>query len=295
VSLIRGAHQHLSSINKLPNDFNEELLKVMQTTSTQELNQVFSVLETQKKINDQLPEAYRQRELTIDQILSLAETTYLNLVSTNDWLGVNGKGDSTFVSQSQNCWNCGKDGHDLRSCPHPRNEDKIAANKSKFWSKSQKGNDNGRGGRPGGHGRGRGRGRNGRGNSRGQGRGHGHGCGRRNDQGTFSTPTGQDNSERTGTWCKPFPHENNRRIIKGKPYKYNEDTKRWILDQSLLAAQGGSQNQPAASLAVTDHSSVITIPSSNTSGDRQALMHAAIANATRTIDDALHHSADQFT
>jgi hypothetical protein len=80
VSLIRGAHQRLSSINELPNNFKEELLKAMQTTSTQEFNQVFLVLETQKKINDQLPEAYRQRELTIDQILSLAETTYLNQV-----------------------------------------------------------------------------------------------------------------------------------------------------------------------------------------------------------------------
>lgn len=119
VSLIRGATKRLQNVNKLPHDINEKILRLFQTTSTSDFNDIFKIIGT----NIKLKRGYNKYETT--EILKIAEDNYIELINSHKWL-VSSSNKSTFYNNNNNkrngkhnltCHGCGAPWHSLDDCP----------------------------------------------------------------------------------------------------------------------------------------------------------------------------------
>jgi hypothetical protein len=181
----------------------------------------------------------------------------------NQWTGVTTKAKSTAFQASANAsnagpvtsWNCGG-AHTLRDCKQKRDQKKIEAAKKKHREAAK---ENGQGG-CGDQGR-----------SRGEGQG---GCGGRGGRRGRGAGKGPDPK-----WGEPTKNEkksNNERLINGKVYPFNTDTKNWN------PKDGAQGNVAAASTTVPSSITTTTTPSA-LSAEQQARRAASVAQLTQTF------------
>ena len=116
-SLLTGAIDRLTIVNKLPPDLIDKLLTIFQTSSVKEFNSIFAAMK--------LHQTCKIRSYTSKEIIQLADTWYTELWEKKHWIGA-GSDHSVFVT----CWNCHKDGHISTECP-----DKPASTSNKFNKK----------------------------------------------------------------------------------------------------------------------------------------------------------------
>ena len=207
VSLILGAHERLEAIANVPDDFSKTVLKVLQTSSVDQFNKVFELIESQARIAGALsrstPSTKAQFEIpSVEALLDLAEQEYLSLCRSNDWTGIKTRGSpSTFTAGGTKtdsggrkwkpvCWNCGGE-HTIKDCPKPKNEALIEANRQKYNAK-KKARENGSG----------------------------------------------DRSRTSTKWRPPSSEENGKRVIDGKTMYWDASSKRWNKTQGNVATDG---------------------------------------------------------
>ena len=206
VSLILGAHERLEAISNVPDDFSKTVLKVLQTSSVDQFNKVFELIESQARIAGALtrstPSTQAQFQIpSVEALLDLAEQEYLSLCRSNDWTGSKTRGSpSTFTAGGLTadsggsrkwkpvCWNCGGE-HTIKDCPKPKNEALIEANRQKYQAKKKAGAGNGNG----------------------------------------------DRNRSSNKWRPPSSDENGKRIIDGKTMHWDATTKRWNKPQGNVA------------------------------------------------------------
>ena len=69
-------------------------------------------------------------------VFNIASTKYIEMMKLNEWTGANTSGnESDFLTDDKlkPCFNCNEVGCSVEKCHKPKNEDRIAANKKKFW------------------------------------------------------------------------------------------------------------------------------------------------------------------
>ena len=113
VSLVKGAVKHLQNVDHLPQDINTRVIKIFQTTSAPDFNDIFTYMSNALKL--------KQCAFTTDEILNIAEENYTELVTSNRWSGAS-KQHSTFYSPNVTCHGCGARGHVLKDCPNTSNK-----------------------------------------------------------------------------------------------------------------------------------------------------------------------------
>jgi len=153
VSLLKGAIRRLIHVKrkKIGKDdewfaeITRQVIKIMQTSSVDDFNNLFAQLEQQRLITQVLQKTGASKQsLTYDQVFQLAEQKYLAMSESSTWTGLTNRGsESVFKTKlvgdkKYECFNCGGN-HSLKECPHPRNEERIAANQKKFLSNKRKG------------------------------------------------------------------------------------------------------------------------------------------------------------
>lgn len=216
------------------------------------------------------------------------------MVSTNEWFGINQKGQQSLFYTNKGCWNCGEDGHLARDCPHEKNEARIKQHCAE--QKQQHRNDN---------------------------HGHKQGGGGGGGGGGGSSAGGggkQPNIPRTGKWTPPSKGEHNKRWINHNNttlrYWWHKDTSFWKVDkdqtgppyfdgQAHMNAQGAPA--PAASIAVdtqdTQQSTSTMssgMPASQQSGNvatglvQAAARAANLAAAECTFEASMKNLLDAF-
>ena len=154
------------SNGELPTDTVDSLLNLFQTTSVPVFNSKFKKLQedlADAEINSEIDPNYRLRVNNTTSlgntlhsaryVLTYAERTYRRLVKGGEWDACLQKvpGKAGFIAQqprqfshdedknannrsksnNNTCFNCGEVGCRLETCPHPRDEERIAANKAK--------------------------------------------------------------------------------------------------------------------------------------------------------------------
>jgi uncharacterized membrane protein YgcG len=270
VGLVRTTTQRLGKIQHLvtgasaiPDDLNESLIEVFKTSTVKKFTDIFDLLENQALANKYKHHGMTNTLPSVSTLLDIAHNTYYDMSLANTWMGVTTKAKATAFPASANnaaakqvtCWNCGGQ-HLLRECKVKRDNKRIEENKAK-QAKEAKENGGGNGGRNGRGGRGgRGGGRGGRG-----GRGRGGG----------KTPDPK--------WAEPTENEKkhgNERLINGKAYKYNADTKRWNpVDRAKAnVASAGSE---AAIVPVP------ALPNSALAAEKTARRAAHVAQVTQML------------
>ena len=153
VSLLKGAIRRLAHIKRKKirvdidwfAEITRQIIKVMQTTSVDEFNEVFKTLDRDRFIDNVMLDSNQssQRVLTYERIFRLAETKYIDMNEAGTWTGVNTKGgDSVFKAELNKngskivCDNCGGP-HVLGECKLPRDEAKIKENRKKRLNKTK--------------------------------------------------------------------------------------------------------------------------------------------------------------
>ena len=150
VSHLRGALRRLIQMSQWDRsnpshsrffiDMNLSLLKVFQTTSVDEFNNLFASYQTSMELKDlQLKVSVATFTKPPDpfDVFTVASSKYLTMVKQSQWTGVNTSGtESVFLGGDavlQRCFNCNKPGCSVKTCPEPKNADPISANRKLFW------------------------------------------------------------------------------------------------------------------------------------------------------------------
>ena len=229
VSHLRGALRRLIQMQRWDrtNDsharffinMNLKLLQVFRTTSVPKFNELFAQYETGMKLEDlknKVSGATVVKPPNPFDIFSIANTQYNDMCQMDEWSGATTKGVESFFFTADGearCFNCMKTGCSVDKCPEPKNEDRIAANRKKFWEIVRQNRERtGRGGRGGGGRNNGGRGRGGRG---------GRGAG--------PSPNG---AHLVGKFAPPSKQERNCRVIDGKAMKFDGKSKKWVPDKA---------------------------------------------------------------
>jgi Zinc knuckle len=80
----------------------------------------------------------------IESMLQAAEKLYLELASTNAWTGLRTKGSPSGFVANQNpprtnfCLNCGQEGHMLKECTCPINQDAMNKRRKAFKEQNRR-------------------------------------------------------------------------------------------------------------------------------------------------------------
>lgn len=156
VSLLKGAIRRLAHIKRKKAsvdidwyaEITRQVIKVMQTTSVDEFNDVFRTLDRDRFIDNIMVDRTlsKRRVLTYESVFRLAETKYIEMNEGGTWTGASTKGnDSVFKAELNKnspkieCDNCGGP-HVLGECKQPRDNARIKENRKKRLSK-KKGHD----------------------------------------------------------------------------------------------------------------------------------------------------------
>ena len=120
-SMIRGVHRRLSSVGAVPDDMISTVTNIMCTSSVPKFNDIFTSMKTMQTLG-----IVCLTGQSIESILTVAETQYLEMFSTGEWLVT---GPTAFVGEGLTCWNCGDSGHVTRNCPKPVDHNAIRKNR----------------------------------------------------------------------------------------------------------------------------------------------------------------------
>ena len=169
LSYVRVALPYLTEYNNRPDDTVATVLSIFQTTTHADFNAVLKNMETNRVLKQAERESQGRVALSRadkirqeDQELEATLTTISHLATTTfklDWPGVKASQNSAFQAQQQSggggtpsgggggtpavpttrtCFNCGTAGCSVATCPRPKNEALITANKKKFWDANKK-------------------------------------------------------------------------------------------------------------------------------------------------------------
>ena len=159
LSYVRVVLPYLSEYNNRPDDTVATVLSIFQTTTHAAFNAVLKNMETNRVLKqaeresqgraalsraDKIAEEDRELETVLTTISHLATTTF-----KLDWPGIKSSQTSAFPAQQsgsqdrpdpsgggtkdRTCFNCGRAGCSVATCPRPKNKALITANKKKFW------------------------------------------------------------------------------------------------------------------------------------------------------------------
>lgn len=238
-------------VKTLPDDLNEILLKVFQTSSTKEFNEYFEdeYKECRRRImrreRDSKGQLITKKEAfgEVEAILNSAVEVYNDLKS--DWLGTESKAnESGFHAGNEEtvCFNCGQKGHVYTDCKKPKNEAKIKAAKKKFWKRGNNQSD-------------------------------------QNPQDQSSNESNRKNKRVPEKWKRPKEGESNQRLIDGKWMYFRYKDNRWV---PMTRAPDAAQNQnetaqvaAAAAAAATAAATATQSQSNDSSKSSQADPQAA--------------------
>jgi len=270
---IRGAHTRLSMVNfgntisSVPMTFTEDVMDVLQTSSTEVFNEAFDYkrqrairrLENNPRVNP-----------TVEAILGTAIELYTEMITDGTWLGAGSKAkesifqatkiDATQGSKATTttlkCWNCGGN-HNLKACKLPKNQAKIDAAKKKFMEWKKK------------NGKGKGTGNN------------------SNSHKSASDARKLFNKK----WCPPADYENNRRMIRVKdgvlPFQYDAETKRWnqvnLVMPSPTPTRTPTQTPTQGIMQATTTGNRVSFADSDDAQNQEAVRRAKIANMQKAL------------
>ena len=100
VSLLRGAVKRLQHINKMPDDMVRTLINVMQTSSVEPFNSQFNNIQKQRKQNAVLKKTGIGEDWNVDDIFTLAQSEYRDMLNDNTWNGIHTEGtESTSLTE----------------------------------------------------------------------------------------------------------------------------------------------------------------------------------------------------
>lgn len=234
VGLVRAVIRRLRIFNRVPEDLTRTLLRIFQTSSVPDFNQVFANME-QQRILSQITTTGTTANFDSDTICKVAGSVYRLMTDDSQWTGASTLGTDQSVFVARTCWNCGGSGHDIKTCRKPKNEKLIEVNKKKFQAAKKEGRlkqSNGNNNKP----------NNGNGRSR-----------------------GPPAAPGTGKWRRPEPAENNRRVIDGKPMFWRNHIKRWVPDRDDAAnVAGTSESTPSTPSTTSNPAPATTMPSAGT-------------------------------
>ena len=147
--------KRLHEVDALPSDAAIDILTGLTKATNDDFTHPFKLL---KDISNQtiIDLSHLKSKTTIERIktyLSQALDAYVVHVVNSTWKI---KAVHAFTGEVT-CWNCGKPGHDLRSCPEPRNQDRIDKAKASFRENKKSGSSNSGGSGGGGSGYSRGK------------------------------------------------------------------------------------------------------------------------------------------
>jgi hypothetical protein len=148
VSLVNAAHSIFISSStatqsRIPPEWSKTLIRVFQTTTVPEFNQVFKDEEREAR-RDADKNGGQPNWPTHEQLTRLATVTYNRIKQSGSWdlptkkskgylNAPAGKGPPS--NPDYRCWNCGESGHRIDACPKPRNQARIDAERVKFRAK----------------------------------------------------------------------------------------------------------------------------------------------------------------
>jgi hypothetical protein len=260
VSLLRGAVNRLTYIKKVPEDITKIMLQVMQASSVESFNETFHILEKQRKLYSVLCKTGRNdADITVDKIFTLAEAEYRDLHLDCKWTGIHTTGGESVFNAGHNrawtptCFNCGGP-HTDKECPKPQDQARIKIALKKFHEDKAAQFKERMGG------------------------------GANKDRDRSKPKSG------SGLWGKPKPHENNRRVIKGRPHTYNPKSKRWGPDKS--AAPAPTPAAPAANAVVVIPP--LPPPAAASPGAKNQMIQLAVSTSARAVNSAFENLALQF-
>jgi hypothetical protein len=267
VSLLRGAVNRLTYINKIPEDLVKTMLAVMQTSSVDSFNETFHLIEKERKHHAILRKTGFHATLTVDDIFCIAEAEYRDLGENSQWTGVHSSGQSSAFNAANSpprawtptCFNCGGP-HSNKECPKPADPTRITAAVKKF-----------------------------REDKRAREKAKAKQGGGSNGGGSGSTG---EKMPGTGNWSRPKPHEKNRRLIKDKPFTWSEAKKRWYPERTNSAPPAA----PAAHTANHGTPTPDATPSTpqRDTPNKQHMIQLACANTAKTVNAAFASLAQQF-
>ena len=285
VSHLRGALRRLIQMSQWDRsnpshsrffiDMNLSLVKVFQTTSVDEFNNLFASYQTSMELKDlQLKVSVATFTKPPDpfDVFSVASAKHLDMVKRGLWTGINTSGtESVFLGGDavlRRCFNCNQTGCSVEKCPKPKNAEIISANRKLFWDniRSNPGGQPGRGGSRGDNG------------NRG-GRGARFGRGGRGGRGVRGADK-QKFAHLVGKFAPPSRNEKNCRVIDGKAMRFNQKGQQWVAD-------GDPPDHIKALITSTKPSPADT--SSVTFSDEDSLNSARrrMANASKSIQATL--------
>ena len=137
LSLIRGATNRLNNLSNskkdlIPEDFLTNIIKLFQTTSVAEFNNLFTYYSQASEVNTFLMGA-NAPTITIEQVLKSAEIQYRKFSQSGKWTGATTKLTETsfYTKAALKCFNCGGN-HHLSQCKVAKNDARIEANHKLF-------------------------------------------------------------------------------------------------------------------------------------------------------------------
>jgi hypothetical protein len=147
--------KRLHEVDALPSDAAMDILTGLTKATNDDFTRPFKLL---KDLSNQtiIDLGNLKSKTTLERIktyLSQALDSYVVHVVNSTWKI---KAIHAFTGELT-CWNCGKPGHDLRSCPEPRNQDRIDKAKASFRENKKFGTSNSGGSGGGGSGYSRGK------------------------------------------------------------------------------------------------------------------------------------------
>ena len=153
---------------------------------------------------------------TPDIIIEQAEAFYMMLLQSDEgWTGVKqASNPSAFIADGKRpCFNCGAMDCSLAKCPKPKNEDRIKANKKKFFDTVRK---------------------------------HKKNSGGRKNKDKNGGGGGSDGKNKNKSKWAPLKNgEKNRKLIDGVEYWCQYKTKKWIKSDRVLSAEEEMPTDPA--------------------------------------------------
>ena len=255
--------------NPLPDDYLQHLTTIFQTTSVDAFNRTFSKLEDDVTYSRRFrmvskTAALRNsphilssavaNQITMDNtpdyctiVFTLANETYRELRQLGTWDSslrpdvdhastmIANKPDHPKTKTIQYCWNCGEPNCNIMTCPKPKDKERIDANRKLFYRNKKD----------------------------------------PKEATTHQPSNTPEHKPIPYAWRPPEPHENNKRVIHGKPYTYNPAKPGWDEDDTPPSGLAAHTKQ--------DDATVLTMDTSSISASDFAQVQLDLANILRTF------------
>jgi hypothetical protein len=294
---------YFSRKRSFPEDYLDTIIGILQTTSVPVFNEHFrnialtrasdsvALLIAKNSAQPEPIQTYRNDLATVEKLLGMATTFYESYSRDGTWntyVKTRAKGggtDSTTPASTLHtalltttCFNCGSKDHVLPACPKERNEQRIAANKSKFREQKKLA----------------------KAASKSNGKGQpsaSKGTTDSSDTHSTGSSSGQSSSTSNNTardkFRPPSEGESHQRFIwtrshGSQPYKWNTQTNRWDIMVPLPTSNQGANNRTSSGQrrdsGEASSSSLTTASSTKLSdGTSDAALRARLAEMERKL------------